>query len=61
VDKPVANYVTIMTHTVHSTNVWYINMENVHLQEAKLIQNVPKPSELALRDLSIAIDDDTSV
>jgi len=36
-------------------------MENVHLQEAKLIQKVPELSELALRDLSIAIDDGISV
>jgi hypothetical protein len=50
-----------MTHTVHSTNFWYINVENVHLQEAKEIQMFPGQSELALRDLYVAVDDDISV
>jgi hypothetical protein len=49
-----------MKHAVYSTNFWYINLEYVHLQEAKLINKVPE-KELVLDDLHIAIDDDISV
>jgi hypothetical protein len=50
-----------MIHTVHSINLWYINVENVYLQEAKLIQKFPEQSELTLRNLHVAVDDDISV
>jgi hypothetical protein len=50
-----------MKHPVYATKFWYINLEYVPLQEAKLIHKVSEPSELVLDDLHIAIDDDISV
>jgi hypothetical protein len=49
-----------MKSTVHSVKFSY-TAEIVNLQEAKLIRNVPEPSELALDDIHVSVDDDTSV